>query len=127
MKIPDRSIPLILMIILAFAPPLAAHKARNNASVFIENLHDGAVITSPVHVSFGAQHIEIAPVGVNIHRAGHHQRAARVPRSRPAEERQHLGRVDHLRDPETEPEQDARGEGRHQRRHVQPPARWRTA
>jgi hypothetical protein len=72
MKIPNRSIPLILMIILAFAPPLAAHKARNNASVFIENLHDGAVITSPVHVSFGAQHIEIAPVGVNIHRAGHH-------------------------------------------------------
>ena len=72
MQIPDRSIPLILLVILAFAPPLAAHKARSNASVFIENLDDGAVITSPVQVSFGARHIEIAPVGVNIHRAGHH-------------------------------------------------------
>lgn len=72
MKSPHRSIPLILLVILAFAPPLAAHKARKNAVVFIENLQDGAVITSPVHVSFGARHIEIAPVGVNIHRAGHH-------------------------------------------------------
>ena len=62
----------LLAVSLAFAGPALAHKAKKNAEVFIANLEDGAVVENPVRVEFGARHIQIAPVGVNVHRAGHH-------------------------------------------------------
>lgn len=69
--------PLTRTLVLAFAVLLPihaalAHKAKKNAEVFIANLEDGAVVANPVRVEFGARHIEIAPVGVNVHRSGHH-------------------------------------------------------
>ena len=63
---------LALITTLALSPAALAHKAKRNAEVYIENLEDGAVITSPVRIRFGARKIHIAPVGVDIHRSGHH-------------------------------------------------------
>ncbi len=63
---------LLTALALVLALPAHAHKAKQNAEVFIANLEDGAVVHGPVRVEFGARHIEIAPVGVNVHRSGHH-------------------------------------------------------
>ncbi|NCF10962.1 MAG: DUF4399 domain-containing protein [Gammaproteobacteria bacterium] len=73
---------LILVFVVVSALPIQvamAHKAKKNAEVFIENLEDGAVVQGPVHVRFGARYIEIAPIGVNVHRSGHHHLLVNVP------------------------------------------------
>ncbi len=72
MPAPTRIVALALAAILPCAAPALAHKAKKNAEVFITNLEDGVVATSPLRIGFGARHIEIAPLGVNVHRAGHH-------------------------------------------------------
>lgn len=66
------TVALLVLAVLALPQAGMAHKAKKSAEVFIANLEDGAVVQSPVQIEFGARHIEIAPVGVNIHRSGHH-------------------------------------------------------
>ena len=68
-------LPIIALSLSLLALPATgafAHKAKKDAAVFIANLEDGAVTTSPLRLEFGARNIEIAPVGVKVHRAGHH-------------------------------------------------------
>ena len=66
---------IVMLALIALLLPMhaaLAHKAKKNAAVYIENLEDGAVVHGPVHVVFGARNIEIAPVGIDVHRTGHH-------------------------------------------------------
>lgn len=59
----------------AAAPDAAALKsapAPAGAKVFFVDLKDGAEVTSPVMIKFGAEGIEIAPAGENKPNSGHH-------------------------------------------------------
>lgn len=64
--------------ILALAFPISAladgerTPAPTGAKVFIIEPADGATVTSPVTVKFGAEGIEIAPAGTDKANSGHH-------------------------------------------------------
>ncbi len=64
--------------ILALASPISALEggertpAPAGAKVFIIEPADGATVTSPVTVKFGAEGVEIAPAGTDNPNSGHH-------------------------------------------------------
>jgi hypothetical protein len=73
MRTPTTIALLAIAVVMLLPQTTLAHKAKKNAEVFIANLEDGDVVRSPLRIEFGARNIEIAPVGVNTHRSGHHQ------------------------------------------------------
>lgn len=68
----------IAAAIIALAFPIAAladgerTPAPEGAKVFIIEPKDGATVSSPVTVKFGAENIEIAPAGTDKPNSGHH-------------------------------------------------------
>ena len=65
---------LLLMLVSAGAA-VEAHSPGAHAKVYFENISDGAVVTSPVHLRFGIRGFGITPAGTKgkiRHTAGHH-------------------------------------------------------
>lgn len=68
----------IAAAIFALAFPVAALAAGERtpappgAKVFIIEPQDGATVSSPVTVKFGAENVEIAPAGIDKPNSGHH-------------------------------------------------------
>jgi len=63
---------LLVVIIGAPAIALAETVAPPNAAVYIINLKDGDVVTSPFKIQFGLTGMGIAPAGVEKPNTGHH-------------------------------------------------------
>jgi len=63
----------VVIMLFAFVIPFAhSHEVSKKAKVFIKSPQNGANVTSPVTIEFGIKGYLIAPVGENIHKAGHY-------------------------------------------------------
>lgn len=68
-----RIIVIVVIAAVAGLPALAQRTpAPEGAEVYIVNPADGATVTSPVTVVFGARGIGIAPAGIEAEQTGHH-------------------------------------------------------
>ncbi len=65
----------MILALLAGISAVQAHSPGAHAKVYFENISDGAVVTSPVHLRFGITGFGITPAGTKgkvRHTAGHH-------------------------------------------------------
>lgn len=70
-------------VLLSIASFVMAHTPPDHARVYFENLKDGQVVNSPVHIKFGIKGFGITPAGTTgkiRHKAGHHHLLVNVDR-----------------------------------------------
>jgi len=75
-----------LLLLFLLLNQVYSHSVPDKAKAFIITPIDGARVSSPVIIKFGIEGFLIAPVGENIHKAGHYHLLIDLEKALPLDE-----------------------------------------